>query len=102
MTKGNNKLSLVAKLRDYLAKKDPKRAGTLGDRIIEKYYAMARAGDPIIMRDLINRIDGLPKGATTPEGNTVNINVLQQLFGSSIRPLQPTKEYKVLNVDSDK
>lgn len=91
-------ISIVDKLKEYLSRQDPKRAGTLGDRIVEKYYKMAREGDPIIMRDLINRIDGLPKQIiASDKDNPVNINIIASLFGKSVRKNSTTIDYDTLN-----
>jgi hypothetical protein len=103
-TTSSKKISLVVKLKEYLNRPDPKRNGTLGDRLIEKYYSMAKEGDPIIMRDLINRIDGLPKQTiVSDKDNPININVIHSLFGNSIRTLdKPNTEYQHIDTtDTD-
>jgi hypothetical protein len=93
-------ISLVGKLQSYLQLKDSKRYGTKADRLIEKYYNMAMSGDPIIMRDLVNRIDGLPKqNIDISADTTASIGILSALFGNSIRKLREGKEYKVLDVE---
>lgn len=96
------KVSIVNKLKKYLAKEDPKRQGTLADRLVEKYYSMAMHEDPIIMRDLINRIDGLPKQTLVNEGTQSNVNILLSLFGGSIRPLKDTNtEYQHIDTSEE-
>ena len=85
----NAKLSMVEIIRSKLATIDPKYRRYVGDRVADKYIKLALAGDPIILRDLINRMDGLPKQTISHEGNAPDINVLNLLFGNSIRPNEP-------------
>lgn len=94
-------VSLVRLLRNKLATINPKTRRTFGDSVIAKYYKMAMDGDPLIIRDLINRIDGLPKQViASDKDNPININVIHSLFGQSVRQAT-TIEYDNLSLDDD-
>ena len=94
---------MVQLLKEKLSMIDPITKRTFGQAIINKYYKMAREGDPIIMRDLINRIDGLPKQTiVSDKDNPININVIHSLFGASIRQQERQSiDYDELDTDDD-
>jgi hypothetical protein len=95
-------VSLVRLLRIKLATINPKTRRTYGDSIIARYYKMAYDGDPIIMRDLINRIDGLPKQViASDKDNPININVIHSLFGQSVRQANAIEYDTLLNEDDE-
>ena len=58
---GKPKFSLITILKEELNKYqgDDEKA-TVARELILKYLEKARRGDPIILRDVLNRIDGMP------------------------------------------
>lgn len=63
--------SIVAHLKEQLQEIDEKEKKTHASIITNKYIQMAKDGDQVILKDLINRTDGLPKGALTEDGQII-------------------------------
>lgn len=54
--------SIVAHLKEMLKNVAPGEKESEATLITQKYIELAKAGDTTILKDLINRVDGLPKG----------------------------------------
>lgn len=64
--------SLTEGLREYIAEQDPDRKKERRDALIEKTYQMALRGDLGAIKEIWNRLEGMPKGSETNVAVQIN------------------------------
>jgi len=66
--------SLTEAMREFIAEDDPDRKKARKDILVEKTYQMAQRGDISAIKEIWNRLEGLPAGSAP----NVNVAVVNQ------------------------
>jgi len=88
--------SLTEGMREYISEQDPDKKKERKDILIEKTYQMAMRGDLSAIKEIWNRLEGMPQGSAPQVAVQINNNHVIHSRDEVIQEIKEVmKEYEI-------